>query len=195
MSISLRKGQNINLTKDNPNLKHLKVGLGWDTNKYDGGYDFDLDAETFLLGANGKVTNDKDFVFYGNLVHPSGSVRSLGDNRTGSGSGDDEIIEVDLAKVPMSIEHIMFTVSIYQAEQRNQTFGQVSHAFIHVDDSDTGRELARFDLTEDYSIETAIVVGELYRSGSDWKFKAVGSGYQEGFIALCRDYGIEASYD
>ncbi|MBR3458744.1 MAG: TerD family protein, partial [Selenomonadaceae bacterium] len=146
MAVSLQKGQKVDLTKGNPNLSKIVVGLGWDVNKYSGGYDFDLDAAAFLLGPNGKVTSDADFVFYNNLKHASGSVMHMGDNLTGSGEGDDEQIKVDLAKVPANIDKIDFTVTIYDADVRQQNFGQVSNAFIHIVDEVTNKELIRYDL-------------------------------------------------
>lgn len=191
MPISLQKGQKVDLTKGNPSLKHVLVGLGWDVNKYDGGFDFDLDASAFLLGVNGQTPNTDAFVFYGNLKHPSGAVEHMGDNLTGEGDGDDEQILVDLSKIPDGIDKIAFTVTIYEAEARRQNFGQVSNAFIRIVDNDTGRKLIRYDLGEDFSIETAIVVGEIYRHGGEWKFNAVGSGFQGGLAALCANYGIE----
>ena len=191
MPISLQKGQKVDLTKGNPTLKHVLVGLGWDVNRYDGGFAFDLDASAFLLGANGQTPNTDAFIFYGNLKHPSGAVEHMGDNLTGEGDGDDEQILVDLTKIPDSIEKIAFTVTIYEAEQRRQNFGQVDNSFIRIVDNDTGKELIRYDLGEEFSIETAIVVGEIYRHGGGWKFNAVGSGFQGGLAALCANYGIE----
>lgn len=191
MPISLQKGQKVDLTKGNPSLKHVLVGLGWDVNRYDGGFAFDLDASAFLLSANGQTPNTDAFIFYGNLKHPSGAVEHMGDNLTGEGDGDDEQILVDLTKIPDSIEKIAFTVTIYEAEQRRQNFGQVDNSFIRIVDNDTGKELIRYDLGEDFSIETAIVVGEIYRHGGGWKFNAVGSGFQGGLAALCANYGIE----
>ncbi len=191
MPISLQKGQKVDLTKGNPTLKHVLVGLGWDVNRYDGGFAFDLDASAFLLGANGQTPNTDAFIFYGNLKHPSGAVEHMGDNLTGEGDGDDEQILVDLTKIPDSIEKIAFTVTIYEAEERRQNFGQVDNSFIRIVDNDTGKELIRYDLGEDFSIETAIVVGEIYRHGGGWKFNAVGSGFQGGLAALCANYGIE----
>ncbi|WP_370813677.1 TerD family protein [Butyricicoccus pullicaecorum] len=191
MPISLQKGQKVDLTKGNPSLKHVLVGLGWDVNRYDGGFAFDLDASAFLLGANGQTPNTDAFIFYGNLKHPSGAVEHMGDNLTGEGDGDDEQILVDLTKIPDSIEKIAFTVTIYEAEQRRQNFGQVDNSYIRIVDNDTGKELIRYDLGEDFSIETAIVVGEIYRHGGGWKFNAVGSGFQGGLAALCANYGIE----
>ncbi len=190
MAVNLRKGQKVDLTKTNPGLKKITVGLGWDTNRYDGGFDFDLDASAFLLDGNGKVTSDSDFVFYSNAADPSGAVKYGGDNRTGEGEGDDEQIFVDLSLVPANIERIDFTVTIYDADERRQNFGQVSNAYVRIIDESTGAELIRYDLEEDFSIETALVVGEIYRHGGEWKFNAVGSGYQGGLEALCRSYGV-----
>lgn len=190
MAVSLKKGQKVDLTKTNPGLKEVMVGLGWDVKRYDGGSEFDLDASVFLLGADGKVPSDGEFIFYGNKVHASGSVEHMGDNLTGAGEGDDEQIKINLATIPANIEKIDFTVTIYEAEQRNQNFGQVENAFIRVVDAATGKELIRYDLTEDYSIETAVVVGELYRHGTEWKFNAIGSGFEGGLAALGRNYGV-----
>ena len=190
MAVSLTKGQKVDLTKGNPGLSKLLIGLGWDTNKYDGGSAFDLDAAAFLLAGSGKVAGDGDFVFYGNLKHASGSVEHMGDNLTGEGEGDDEQIKVNLSAVPASVEKIDFTVTLYEAEERRQNFGQVSNAFIRVVDESTGTELIRYDLGEDFSIETAVVVGELYRHNGEWKFNAVGSGFQGGLEALCKNYGV-----
>ncbi|MGN0484047.1 MAG: TerD family protein [Lachnospiraceae bacterium] len=190
MAVSLSKGQKVSLTKDNPGLKHLIVGLGWDTNKYDGGSDFDLDASAFLSDNSGKCPTDKEFIFYGNQEHPSKSVKSTGDNRTGEGEGDDEQILVDLSLIPENIEKVSFTATIYEAEARNQNFGQVSNAYIRVVNADTNEELIRYDLGEDYSIETAVVVGEIYKNGTEWKFNAVGAGFQGGLAALCANFGI-----
>ncbi len=191
MAISLQKGQKVDLTKTNPGLSQVVVGLGWDVNKYDGGHDFDLDAAVFMLGETGKVTGDSDFVFYNNANHSSGSVSHLGDNLTGAGEGDDEQINVDLSKVPANIQKISFTVTIHEAEQRKQNFGQVSNAFIRVFKEGSNEELIRYDLGEDFSIETAVVVGELYRHGNEWKFNALGSGFQGGLSALCQNFGLQ----
>lgn len=190
MAISLQKGQKVDLTKTSPGLTKLIIGLGWDTNKYDGGFDYDLDAAAFLLGENGKVTSEKDFIFYGNLAHGSGSVTHLGDNLTGDGDGDDEQIKVDLSLVPENIHKIDFTVTIHEYEARRQNFGQVSNAFIRIVDQDKNEELIRYDLGEDFSIETAVVIAELYRNGAEWKFNAIGSGFQGGLGALCGNFGI-----
>ena len=168
MPINLSKGQKVDLTKGNPGLTKIMVGLGWDVNAFDSG------------------------IFYGNLKHSTGAVEHMGDNLTGEGDGDDEQIMVDLAKVPASIERIAFTCTIYDAENRRQNFGQVSNAFIRIVDQSTGTELIRYDLAEDFSIETAIVVGELYRHNGEWKFNAIGSGFQGGLAALCGHYGIDA---
>ena len=190
MAVNLSKGQKVDLTKGNPGLSRLLVGLGWDVNKYDGGYDFDLDASVFLLGQDGRVRSDADFVFYGNLKHVSGSVEHMGDNRTGVGEGDDEQIKVDLSKVPADVQKIDFTVTIYEADERKQNFGQVSNAYIRVFDEATNRELIRYDLGEDFSIETALVVGELYRNAGEWKFNAIGNGFKGGLRALGQTYGV-----
>lgn len=190
MAVSLSKGQKVDLTKGNPGLSKIIVGLGWDTNKYDGGADFDLDAAAFLLAANGKVASDSDFVFYGNLKHSSGGVEHMGDNLTGEGDGDDEQIKVNLAAVPASVDKIGFTVTIYDAESRKQNFGQVSNAYIRIVDETSNAELIRYDLGEDFSVETAVVVGELYRNNGEWKFNAIGSGFQGGLKALCQNYGV-----
>ncbi len=191
MPISLSKGQKISLSKEDPGITHLMVGLGWDTNRYDGGYDFDLDASAFLLGANHHVTNDSDFVFYSNTTHPSRSVIHSGDNRTGAGEGDDEVIKVDLSLVPPNIERIEFTVTIYDSVKRSQTFGMVSNAYIRVVNDDTGKEVCRFDLGEDFSQQTAVVAGAIYRRGAEWRFDAIGSGYDGGLAALCASSGID----
>jgi len=191
MAVSLAKGQKVDLTKTNPGLTKIMVGLGWDVNKYDGGSEFDLDAAAFLLGASGKVGADKDFVFYGNQKHESGGVEHSGDNLTGAGEGDDEVIRVDLAQVPAAVERIAFTVTIHDAEARKQNFGQVSNAFIRIVDEGGGTELIRYDLGEDYSVETAIVAAELYRNGSEWKFNAVGNGFAGGLKALCQNFGVD----
>jgi tellurium resistance protein TerD len=190
MPVNLSKGQKVDLTKGNPGLSKLIVGLGWDTNKYDGGSDFDLDASAFLCGENGKVTADSDFIFYSNTKHSSGAVEHSGDNTTGTGDGDDEVLKVDLSLVPANVSKIDFTVTIYDAETRGQNFGQVSNAYIHIMDATNGTELIRYDLGEDFSIETAIVVGELYRHGTEWKFNAIGSGFQGGLQALCQNFGV-----
>lgn len=192
MSINLTKGQKVDLTKGNPGLKNIMVGLGWDVNVFDSGAAFDLDAAVFMLGSNGKCPTDNEFVFYGNLKHSSGSVEHMGDNLTGEGEGDDEQIKINLADVPANIEKIAFTVTIYDADNRRQNFGQVSNAFIRIVNNDTNEELIKYDLGEDFSIETAVVVGELYKHNGEWKFNAIGSGFQGGLAALCGYYGIDA---
>jgi tellurium resistance protein TerD len=191
MGVSLQKGQKVSLTKGNPGLSKVVVGLGWDVNQFDTGGDFDLDAAAFLLADNGKVSAQGDFVFFGNLEHSSGSVRHLGDNLTGAGEGDDEQIKIDLSLVPANITKIAFSVTIYEAEQRRQNFGQVNNAFIRIYNETNGEELLRYDLGEDFSIETAAVFGELYKNGDEWKFNAIGSGYQGGLAALCANFGVE----
>ena len=191
MGISLKKGQKVDLTKANPGLSKVTVGLGWDVNAFSTGGSFDLDTAAFLLAANGLVRSTDDFVFYGNKCHVSGCMEHSGDNTTGAGAGDDEQILVDLSKVPQDITRITFTVSIYEGDERRQNFGQVNNAFIRIVDDATGRELMRYDLGEDFSIETAAVFGELYRYNGEWKFNAIGGGYQGGLAALCANYGVE----
>lgn len=192
MAISLVKGQKIDLTKGNPSLKKVIIGLGWDTNKYSGGADFDLDASVFLVGSNGKTNHDEDFIFYNNLESRNKAVIHTGDNRTGEGDGDDEQIILEFAKMPSDVERMAVNVTIYEAMERGQNFGQVSNAYVRVLDAVSNEELIRYDLGEDFSIETAIVVCEIYRHGSEWKFSAVGSGFQGGLAALCRNYGLDA---
>ena len=191
MAVSLSKGQKVDLTKNNPGLKNVVVGLGWDTNKYDGGNDFDLDSSVFLLGENGKVTTESDFVFYNNPKGGNGSIEHTGDNRTGAGDGDDEQVKVSLGTVPANIQRIAFTITIHDAETRNQNFGQVANAYCRIFNEETGEELIRYDLGEDFSIETALVAGELYRHNGEWKFSAIGSGYQGGLAALATDFGLQ----
>lgn len=195
MSVSLSKGGKVSLAKAASDagvssFTKVVVGLGWDVNRYDGGDKFDLDAAAFMLGANGKVRNDADFIFYNNKNGQG--VTHTGDNRTGDGDGDDEQIIVDLTQIPADIEKVAFTVTIDSAEQRSQNFGMVENSFIHIVDSASGTELIRYDLGEDYSIETAVVVGELYRNNGEWKFNAIGSGFQGGLAALCANFGIDA---
>ena len=195
MSINLAKGQKISLTKDNPSLSKITVGLGWDINKYDGGFDFDLDASSFMLGTSGKVRKDSDFIFYGNREGENGCVYHTGDDRTGGSSeeGDDEQIIVDLTKVPDNVDKIAFTVTIYDAVKRNQNFGQVQNAYVRLVDDSTGNEILKYNLGEDFSIETAIVVCEIYKHNNEWKFNAIGSGFQGGLAALCANFGIDAT--
>ncbi|MBW7476867.1 TerD family protein [Paenibacillus oenotherae] len=193
MAISLQKGQKIDLTKTNPGLSKVIVGLGWDTNKYDGGHAFDLDASVFCVSATGKVGSDKDFIFYNNTQNSNGSVVHTGDNRTGEGDGDDEQVKVDLSAVPAETDKIAFAITIHDADSRSQNFGQVSNAFVRIVNEATNEELVRYDLGEDFSVETAVVVGELYRNGSEWKFNAIGSGFKDGLGGLARDYGLSVS--
>jgi tellurium resistance protein TerD len=192
MTISLSKGQRIDLTKTNPGLTRVVVGLGWDTNKYSGGADFDLDASAFLLYEDGKAKAADDFVFYNNPTGGAGSVTHTGDNRTGEGDGDDEQIIVDFSKIPANIHRIGITVTIYDYETRAQNFGQVSNAFVRVVDAATDREVLRYDLGEDFSTETAVVFCEFYRQNADWKFQAIGSGFAGGLGALAKNYGLDA---
>lgn len=189
MGVSLSKGGNVSLTKEAPNLTAVTVGLGWDVRTTTGA-DFDLDASALALGANNKVLSDQHFVFFNNLRSPDGAIEHTGDNLTGEGEGDDEQINVNLAATPPDVASIVFPVSIYEAEQRGQSFGQVRNAFIRVVDQSNGNELARYDLTEDASTETAMVFGELYRSGNEWKFRAVGQGYASGLSGIARDFGV-----
>ncbi len=188
--INLSKGQKIDLTKTNPGLTQVMIGLGWDINKYDGGHDFDLDAAAFLLDQNGKANSEDDFIFYNHKADAANSVVHAGDNLTGIGEGDDEVLIVDLSKVPANVARISFTVTIHEADTRNQNFGQVENAYIRVLNQANGEELLHFDLGEDFSIETAIIVAELYRHGSEWKFNAIGSGFSGGLAALCRNFGL-----
>lgn len=187
--VNLVKGQKVDLTKGNEGLKQLVVGLGWDVNKYDGS-NFDLDSSAFLLGANGKVRSDDDFVYFNHLRHSSGAVNHMGDNLTGEGAGDDEQIIVDLTKIPDDVQKIVFAVTIYDADSRMQNFGMVANSFIRVVDKDKNEELVRYDLGEDYSTETSMVLGEIYRHNGEWKFAAIGSGYTGGLQSLCNDYGV-----
>jgi tellurium resistance protein TerD len=189
MSVSLSKGANVSLTKIAPSLTSVAVGLGWDT-RTTSGADFDLDASALLCGESGKVVDDQHFVFFNNLASPDGSVEHTGDNLTGEGEGDDETINVDLSRVPSGVTKIVFPVSIYDAEARQQSFGQVVNAFIRIVDRSNDTELARYDLTEDASTETAMIFGELYRYGGEWKFRAIGQGYASGLAGIARDYGV-----
>ncbi|MEJ8306558.1 TerD family protein [Saccharibacillus sacchari] len=192
MTISLSKGQRIDLTKTNPGLQKVVIGLGWDTNKYSSGADYDLDASVFLLHEDGRAKGIEDFVFYNNPKTPNGAVEHTGDNRTGEGEGDDEQIIVDFSLVPQNITRLGITVTIHDAEARAQNFGQVSNAFVRVVDSGDNREVLRYDLGEEFSVETAVVICELYRQGNDWKFQAIGSGFAGGLAALCKNYGLDA---
>ena len=189
MAISLTKGQNISLSKTDPSLKNVLVGLGWDARSTDG-QDFDLDASVFMATENGKVPSDRHFIFYNQLVSPCGGVEHTGDNLTGDGDGDDESVIVCLDKVQSNIKSLFITVTIHDAEARRQNFGQVSNAFVRIVNNDTGDEIVRFDLSEDYSTETAMVFGEIYRHNGEWKFRAIGQGYAGGLYALCKQYGV-----
>ena len=189
MSVSLSKGGNVSLTKIAPGLTAVSVGLGWDLRTTTGA-DFDLDASALLCGADGKVIDDQHFVFFNNLTSPDGSVEHTGDNLTGEGEGDDELIHVNLAGASEQVQKVVFPVSIYEGQARGQSFGQVSNAFIRVIDRSNGTELARYDLTEDASTETAMIFGELYRMGGEWKFRAVGQGYASGLAGIAKDYGV-----
>lgn len=190
--VNLSKGQKVSLSKVAPSLTKMMVGLGWDTNKYDGGEEFDLDASVFMCGPNDKCEPD-NFIFYNNLKSANGCVEHQGDNRTGEGDGDDEKIMIDLTLVPSNIEKLAITVTINLADVRKQNFGLVSNAFIRLVDMNTEQEVLRYDLSEDFSVETAIVVAEIYRHNGEWKFNAIGSGFAGGLMALCKNYGIEAT--
>ena len=189
MAISLNKGGNLSLSKTDPTLTRLLIGLGWDE-RATSGAEFDLDASVSLLNNTGKVRGDHDFIFYNQLKSDNGAVEHTGDNRSGAGDGDDEVIKVNLSQVPADIEKIAVTVTIHDAQARNQNFGQVSNAFIRVVNEETGAEVVRFDLAEDYSIETAMVFGEVYKHNGEWKFRAVGQGYAGGLAAMCQQYGV-----
>lgn len=189
MGISLQKGGNVNLSKEAPGLAEVSVGLGWDVRATDGA-EFDLDASAFLLKTDGKVRSDADFIFYNNAKSADGSIEHTGDNRSGAGEGDDESINVNLAKVPADIEKVSITVTIHDGETRRQTFGQVSNAFIRVVNRADNKELARYDLSEDGSTESAMIFGELYRAGSEWKFRAVGQGFKGGLGPLASNFGV-----
>jgi len=189
MAVSLSKGGNLSLEKTDPGIKKILIGLGWDARVTDG-VDFDLDASVFLLNDAGKVRGDHDFIFYNQAASQCGSVNHQGDNLDGSGDGDDEAVTIDLAAVPAEVSKIAITVTIHDFEARNQNFGQVANAFIRVVNSETSNEVCRYDLTEDYSIETAMIFGELYRHNGDWKFKAVGQGFAGGLSAMAKEYGV-----
>ena len=192
MAVSLVKGGNVSLTKEAPSMNVALVGLGWDARVTDG-QAFDLDASVFLVGENGKVLSDSHFVFYNNTTSPDGAVQHQGDNRTGEGDGDDESLKIKLDAVPGDVDKIIFVVTIHDAQARRQSFGQVSGAFIRLVNDDNQTEVARYDLTEDASTETAMLFGELYRHNGEWKFRAVGQGYAGGLASVCAQYGINAS--
>ena len=190
MAVTLTKGQRVSLDKVAPGLTEVFVGLGWDVKAMDTGYDFDLDASVFMLGSNEKIISDNHFIFYNNLISPDPgkSVQHTGDNLTGAGDGDDEVIKVNLQKVPTEVQKIVITVTIHEATQRGQNFGQVQNAFVRVVNAQTNQEVIRYDLVEDYSIETALVMAEIYRKDGEWRLNAVGSGYQGGLQALLNRY-------
>ena len=189
MAVSLSKGGNVSLSKEAPGIESVIVGLGWDARATDG-QDFDLDASCFMLGANGKVRSDSDFIFYNNLKSVDGSVEHTGDNRTGAGEGDDESINVNLVKVPADVARLVIAVTIHEADARRQNFGQVSNAYIRVINAKTNQEIARFDLSEEASTNTAMIFGELYRNNNEWKFRAVSQGYDGGLGPLARSFGV-----
>jgi tellurium resistance protein TerD len=189
MSITLSKGGNLSLSKEAPSLTKLVVGLGWDTRSTDG-KDFDLDASVFLLNDAGKIRSEGDFVFYNQLKSADGSVEHTGDNRTGAGDGDDEQIKIDLARVPSDVQKVAITCTIDQADARNQNFGQVGNAFVRLVNEANNQEIVRYDLGEDFSTETAVMFGEVYRHNNEWKFRAVGQGYAGGLAAVCAGYGL-----
>ncbi|SSY81023.1 TerD family protein [Alysiella crassa] len=192
MAVTLSKGQNVSLSKTDPTLKHILIGLGWDARSSDG-QAFDLDASVFMTSDTGKVLSDDYFIFYNQLVSPCGSVQHTGDNLTGDGDGDDESVIVELDKVPANIKSLYITVTIHDADLRRQNFGQVSNAFVRLVNHETGQEVLRFDLSEDYSTETAMVFGEVYRHNGDWKFRAIGQGYSGGLLSLCQQYGVNVA--
>jgi tellurium resistance protein TerD len=189
MPVSLSKGANVSLSRTEPGLKQVLVGLGWDARSTVGD-DFDLDASVFMVNAEGKVRSDADFIFYNNTHSACGSVVHTGDNRTGAGEGDDEAIEVDLSRVPADVAKLVFTVTIHEAVQRRQNFGMVSSAFMRIVNDERGTEIARYDLSEEASTETAMVFGEIYRYSGEWKFRAVGQGYSGGLEAVARSFGV-----
>jgi len=189
MAVSLTKGGNVNLSKEAPGLNKISVGLGWDARATDGAA-FDLDASAFLVKMDGKVRTDSDFCFYNNKIVGDGAVQHMGDNTTGAGDGDDENVKVELSKVPGELDKIVFAVTIHEADARKQNFGQVSHAYIRIVNEDGGAEIARYDLSEDASIETAMIFAEIYRVGADWKFKAVGQGFAGGLGPLAASFGV-----
>lgn len=189
MAVSLSKGGNVSLSKEVPGLVSINVGLGWDARATDGAA-FDLDASVFLLADSGKVRSDSDFIFYNNKISADGAVEHQGDNKLGDVAGDDEVVTIELGKVAADVQKIAFTVTIHEAEVRKQNFGQVSNAYIRVVNKADGKEIARYDLSEDYSIETALIFGELYRHNSEWKFKAIGQGFAGGLGPLARNFGV-----
>ena len=191
MALTLQKGGNLSLSKTDPTLTNVLIGLGWDPRATDG-QDFDLDASAFLLGANGKVRSEADFIFYNQLKSADGSVEHTGDNRTGAGDGDDEVVKVDLSRVPADVDKIVFVVTIHEADARKQNFGQVGGSFIRVVNEKSSAEVVRYDLAEDASTETAMVFAELYRNAGEWKFRAIGQGYAGGLKAVANSYGMNS---
>ena len=189
MGVSLTKGSNVSLTKEAPGLSRILVGLGWDVRTTDGSA-FDLDASAFITGAGSKVRSDSDFIFYNNLRSADGSIEHTGDNLTGVGDGDDEALKVNLAQIPADIEKIVFTVTIHEAESRRQNFGMVTNAFVRVVNQDDNQEIARYDLSEDASTETAMIFAEIYKNSGEWKFKAVGQGFAGGLGPLAKHFGV-----
>ncbi|MBC7475466.1 MAG: TerD family protein [Candidatus Sericytochromatia bacterium] len=188
MSITLSKGQKISLEKEAPGLKKIILGLGWDIKSGDSGFDFDLDASCFMIGANEKIVSDYHFIFYNNLKSPDGSVEHTGDNLTGSGNGDDEQIKIDFSKISSEVKKLVFVVTIHDAQKRKQSFGQVSHSFIRLVNEETGKEIAKYDLGEDYSTETAMIMAEVYLHNGEWRMSAVGTGYNQGLEAIVKRY-------
>ena len=188
--VTLNKGEKVSLTKGRPSLSKLKVGLGWDVNRYEGEEEFDLDVSAFVLKSNGRVGSDADLIFYNNVKHYSGCVIHGGDNRTGDGDGDDEIIQVDLSKIPEGYEKIAVVVTIYDAENRLQNFGMVSNSYIRIVDETNGEQILRYELGEESSSQTALVFGEIYKFKNEWDFKAIGAGFNGGLEKMCQAYGI-----
>ena len=189
MALSLQKGGNLSLSKEDPGLTKILIGLGWDPRTTDGA-EFDLDASAFMLDASGKVRGEHDFIFYNQLRSPDGSVEHTGDNRDGEGDGDDESLKIDLTKVSADIQKVVIAVTIHDAEQRRQNFGQVANSFIRIQNDVSGKEIVRYDLGEDCSTETAVVFGEIYRHNSEWKFRAVGQGFAGGLKSMCHQFGL-----
>lgn len=191
MAIQLvKRGTKVDITKGT-NMQKINVALGWDTNKYHGGQDFDLDVSVFMVNKSGVVQDDGDFIFYNNLLHASGAVEHTGDNRDGSSTIDDELVKVDFSLMPSHIDKLAFVVTIHEANERSQNFGQVQNSYVRVDNADTGEELLQFDLGEDFSSETGLVVCELYKHNGEWRFNAMGAGYTNGLAGFVRDYGLQ----
>jgi tellurium resistance protein TerD len=190
VAVTLNKGGNLSLSGAEPGLKRIVVGLGWEA-RTTRGVDFDLDASAFLLAENGKVRSESEFIFYNQTTSPCGSVKHTGDNRSGAGEGDDEALEIVLDQVPAQVSRIVVCVTIHDAVARGQNFGQVGESFVRIVNQDSGVEIVRFDLSEDYSTETAMIFGEIYRRGAEWKFKAVGQGFEGGLEVMCREFGVD----